>query len=112
VGYKVAKKTLFRKVLGESKIDGKVPELKGELAIAFGGDPMAPSRKIYEFQKKLEGKVSIIGGIFDGAYKNMEEMVNIASIPSIEVLRGMFVNIINSPIQRFAVALNQIASKK
>lgn len=112
VGYKVAKKTLFKRVLQESKIEGQIPELKGELALAYGEDLLAPSRSIYEFQKKLDGKVSIIGGVFDGAYKSMQEMIEIASIPSLQTLRGMFVNIINSPIQRFAISLGEIAKTK
>ena len=39
-------------------------------------------------------------------------MIEIASIPSLHVLRGMFVNAINSPIQGLVVALNGIADKK
>ena len=112
VGYKVAKKTLIRRALDQEKIEGERPEFPGELAIAYSQDALAPARGIYEFQKKLEGKVNIIGGIFAGKYMNKEEMVSIASIPSIQVLRGMFVNIVNSPIQRFAIALDQIAKIK
>ena len=112
VGYVVAKKSLFKKVLGGLDIKGNMPALDGELAVTFGEDSIAPARSIYDFQKKLDGKVSIIGGIFDGEYKSQEEMLGIASIPSLSVLRGMFVNIINSPIQRFAVALGQIAERK
>lgn len=121
VGYVVAKKSLFKKVLESSKIKGEVPALTGELALAYlsaeasasaDGDMLAPARSIYDFQKKLDGKVSIIGGIFDGEYKSQAEMLSIASIPSLDVLRGMLVNVINSPIQRFAIALGQIAEKK
>lgn len=112
VGYVVAKKSLFRKVLDGAKIKGIAPALNGELALVYGEDLIVPARSIFDFQKKLEGKISIIGGIFDGEYKSQEEMVSIASIPSLQVLRGMFVNIINSPIQRFAIALNAIAEKK
>jgi hypothetical protein len=39
-------------------------------------------------------------------------MKAIATIPPVPVLRGMFVNVINSPIQRMAIALGQIAAKK
>ena len=66
----------------------------------------------YMISKKLEGKVSIVGGIFENQFKSLQEMMNIATIPSLQVLRGMFVNVINSPIQRFAVALGQIAEKR
>ncbi|NLE07293.1 MAG: 50S ribosomal protein L10 [Parcubacteria group bacterium] len=112
VGYLVAKKSLLRKTLESIGIKGEAPALEGELAITFGEDLLSPARGIYDFQKKLEGKVSILGGIFEGEFKSKDEMVSIASIPSMDVLRGMFVNIINSPIQRFAVALGQIAEKK
>lgn len=112
VGYTVAKKSLIKKVLGNSPVKGEIPSLDGELALAFGEDLLSPSREILGFQKKLDGKVGIVGGIYDGEYKTKEEMLVIASIPSIQVLRGMFVNIINSPIQRFAISLGQIAEKK
>ncbi len=122
VNYFVTKKSLFKRVLNDFSFKGDIPTLDGELAIAFLSkenlanskniDLISPARGIYEFQKKLEGKVSLIGGIFDGEYKSKEDMVSIASIPSLQVLRGMFVNIINSPIQRFAVAMGQIAEKK
>jgi ribosomal protein L10 len=39
-------------------------------------------------------------------------MMSIATIPPLQTLRGMFVNLINSPIQRFAVVLDQIALAK
>ena len=115
VGYVVAKKTLLKKVLAESGVKGEIPELAGELATAYltkEGDVLAPARAVYGFQKKMEGKISILGGIFGGEYKNKDEMISIASIPSLNVLRGMFVNIINSPIQRLAVVLGQIAERK
>lgn len=112
IGYTVAKKSLIGLALDSQKIEGERPEFEGELAIAYAEDLLAPAREIYNFQKKFEGKVSIVGGIFEGAYKSKDEMVSIALIPGLDALRGMFVNIINSPIQRFVVALGQIAEKK
>jgi len=38
--------------------------------------------------------------------------LEIAQIPSLDVLRGKFVNIINSPVRRWVIALGQIAEKK
>ena len=38
VGYVVAKKSLFRKVLDGVKIKGNAPDMKGELALAYGED--------------------------------------------------------------------------
>src|SRR3989344_8225534 len=65
VGYLVAKKTLARKALEGIKVDGKLPDMPGELAIIFGTDPIAPAREIYKFQKEYKDGVKIVGGIFD-----------------------------------------------
>ena len=89
-----------------------MPDLPGEVAIAYGTDLLAPAREVYGFQKKFKDKVSILGGVFDGSYKNQPDMMSIATIPAPEVLRGMFVNVINSQIQGFVIALDQIAQKK
>ncbi|OHA79785.1 MAG: 50S ribosomal protein L10 [Candidatus Yonathbacteria bacterium RIFCSPHIGHO2_01_FULL_44_41] len=114
VGYFVTKKTLAKRVLGDLKAKGDIPELPGELAIAYGEDLLAPARETYAFQTtpRDKGSISIMGGIFDGEYKTKEEMMAIAMIPPLQVLRGMFVNIINSPIQRFAIAMGEIANSK
>ncbi len=112
VDYVVAKKSLVRKALSDSKIEGTLPQLDGELAIAMSQDLIAPARGVYEYQKKLDGKVAILGGIFEGEYKDKEAMVSIASIPPLQVLYGQFVNLINSPLQGLVIALNAVAEKK
>jgi large subunit ribosomal protein L10 len=112
VGYKVGKKTLIKRALADKGYTGEIPELTGEVAVAYGKDALAPAREIYEFQKSSNGLVKIIGGVFEGSYKNQDEMMTIATIPPLQTLRGMFVNIINSPIQRMVIALDQIAQKK
>ena len=112
VGYLVAKKTITRKALGEQSIKGTMPEMPGELAIAYSEDLTASAREIFAASKKHDKKISIMGGIFDGEYKNKEEMLAIALIPSKQVLYGMFANLINSPIQRFAIALAEVAKTK
>ncbi len=122
VGYMVAKKTLIRRALDAAGVEGEMPEIKGELALAYGlpaaqdtaqagKDLITPAREVYSFQKQHEGALSIIGGIFDGAYMNQAQMTEIAAIPPTPVLYGQFVNLINSPVQQFAIALNQIAAK-
>lgn len=111
VGYFVAKKTLMKRAF-DGAFEGEMPELEGEIAVAYSEDAIAPAQNIKEFAGKFTDQVAIVGGVFQGVYKNREEMTEIASIPPLQTLRGMFVNVINSPIQGFAIALNQIAEKK
>jgi large subunit ribosomal protein L10 len=112
VNYFVAKKSLVKKAFGESDIAGDLPQLDGELAIAYSDDATGAAREIYSFQKKFEDKISILGGIFENKYLSKGEMEEIALIPSLDVLRGMFVNVINSPIQGFAMVTKAIADQK
>jgi hypothetical protein len=62
--------------------------------------------------KEVDNRVEIVGGVFEGKIMDKAAMMTIANIPPLQTLRGMFVNIINSPIQRFAIALSAVAAKK
>lgn len=112
VGYFVAKKSLSTIALDSKKYSGSMPELVGEFGLAYGTDLIAPARGIYEFQKKFKDQVSIVGGVFENKYMSKEEMTAIAAIPPLKTLYGMFVNVVNSPIQGLVMALDQIAKKK
>ncbi len=114
VKYMVAKKTLITRALVEQGWQGDVPELPGKTAIAWsaGDDETVAARDIYNFGKKLKGAISISGGVFAGEIVDKEKMMGIATIPPLPVLRGMFVNVINSPIQGMVIALDQVAKKK
>lgn len=113
IGYYVAKKTLLKRALSEKGYAGTLPELGGEIAIAWSsGDATAPARAIYEHGKKHKDALSIAGGVFEEAYLDAVAMTAIATIPPVPVLRGMFVNVINSPIQGLVIALDQIREKK
>lgn len=113
VRYYVAKKTLIRLALKEKGYGGEVPELPGEVAVAWTTDDItAPARGVYDLGKKLKGAIALIGGVFEGVFADAKKMISIATIPTMPVLRGMFVNIINSPIQRFAIALGEVSKTK
>lgn len=114
VRYYVAKKTLIRLALAHKGYEGEIPELPGEVAVAWTteSDTTAPARGVYDLGKKLKGAITLVGGVFEGAFADAQKMIGIATIPPMPVLRGMFANIINSPIQRFAISLAEVAKLK
>ncbi|HEY4478571.1 MAG TPA: 50S ribosomal protein L10, partial [Candidatus Paceibacterota bacterium] len=116
IGFFVAKKTLTEKAISNGqnskKISGDMPELAGELGLVYGKDLIAPAREIFSFQTKLKNSISILGGIFDNRFMSKQEMMDIALIPEEKTLRAMFVNVINSPIQGFVMALSEISKKR
>lgn len=112
VGYKVIKKTLMKRVLTARGVTGDMPDIAGEVGVAFGSDAIAPARGVFEFSKTHKDQVAILGGVFEGKYVNASEMLAIATIPPLNVLYGQFVGLLASPMRSFVVALDQIAQKK
>jgi len=117
LGYTVAKKSLIRRALNTLGHDHASVPLEGEVAIAYNtsetDDPTLAARRVHAFGLEFGAdKFMILGGIFEGTFMDGASMREIATIPPIPVLRGMFVNVINSPIQGLVVALNQIAEAK
>ena len=111
VGYKVSRKTLLARAL-VGKAEGEVPELGGEVAIAFSKDATSSSREVYNFQKTHKGMLNILGGIFEGKFVNATYMMELATLPTKEVLLGKLAWLFNSPVQRLVIAMNEVAKKK
>lgn len=111
VSYKVSRKTLLKRVLN-GVATGEMPALTGEVAIAYSADQIAPSREVFNFQKTHKGVLSILGGIFDGKFVDGAYMTEIATIPTREVLLSKVAFLLQSPMQRLAIAVNEVAKTK
>ena len=111
VNYKVGRKTLLRRAFA-GRAEGEMPELPGEVAIAYGEDEMAPAREVYNFGKSRDGILKILGGIFEGKFVGAEKMREIATIPSREVLLSKLAFLLQSPMQRLAIAVSEVAKGK
>lgn len=112
VGYMVAKKSLLNLALKAAGYKGEAPELQGEIALAYGEDELAAPRELAVYVKKFGEHLAFAGGVFGGKFVGKEEITSIAAIPGMETLRAMFAQVINSPRQRFAVVLSEVAKKK
>ena len=114
VGYKVSRETLLARAL-QGKAEGEMPELAGEVAIAYSKDEIASPREIYNFQKAHKSKgvaLNILGGIFEGKFIDAVKMMELAMIPSREVLLSKLTFLLKSPMQRLALAVSEVAKKK
>ena len=111
VNYSVSRKTLLKRALA-GKAEGELPELTGEVAMAYGIDEIAPAREVYNFQKTNKDMLKILGGIFEGKFVDAEKMMEIATIPGREVLISKLAFLFKSPMQRLAIGLSEVAKKK
>ena len=112
IGYYVSKKTLLKRALATKGVTGDMPELAGQIAMAYGTDLLAPAREVYAFAKTHKENISIVGGVFEGRYMDKAEMEKVATIPSREVLLSQIAYLLKSPMQRLAIAVSAVAGTK
>ena len=110
--YTVVKKSLWNRAVDTVGIKGEAPNIGEELAVVYGEDLLSPARISYEFSKAHKESFAILGGIFDGSFKNATEMLSIATIPPREVLLSQLAYLLKSPMTQLAVGLNEVAKKK
>ncbi|MFH1910331.1 MAG: 50S ribosomal protein L10 [bacterium] len=103
--YRVAKKTLVKKVLKDSGYSGNLPELGGELAVVFGnGEITLPAKSLLKFGKN-HPEIGMLGGVLNSVFLSKEEMLQLAKLPTRDVLLGQFVQVINAPRQQMVGVL-------
>lgn len=82
------------------------------MAVIAGEDLLAPARIANDFAKEHKANFAILGGIFDGSFKDQASMMEIATIPSREVLISQIAFLFKSPMQRLAIGINEVAKTK
>ena len=113
VDYAVVKNTLLRFAVdnvGMNELDGL---LNGTTALAVcHDDPVAPARVINDFAKKLNDRFEIKGGFMDGKVMPLSEVMALAAIPPLPVLRAQVLGTMLAPISGLACVLKQIAEQQ
>ncbi len=108
--YQVVKKSLLRLALNKGGYAGEMPELAGEVAIAWGADAVAAAREVYLFGKTREGKATLVGGVLEGRYLSAIESIALAKIPSRIELYGKLVRTLHAVPSSFVRTLDAIPS--
>ena len=108
--FKVTKNRLTKLALEQTQFKDIADLFTGPTAIAFSDDPVAPAKVAVSFEKKLE-KFKIIGGGYDGEKIDLEKINFLATLPSIDELRGKIIGLISAPAQNIALIVKEPASQ-
>lgn len=98
----------MKRAFAEAGIVGDLPNMDGQVALAFGTDSVAPAKSIAEAEKKHKNMIYILGGILEGKFLSKSEMIVLSKIPGREVLLSQLLNVMNAPIQGFVGTLNAV----
>ncbi|MGB0749617.1 MAG: 50S ribosomal protein L10 [Magnetospiraceae bacterium] len=109
-GFKVTKNRLTRLALEGTKFEGIADLLKGPTAIAFAEDPVAPAKVAVDFAKGND-KFVILGGGFGEQILDPDGVKALATMPSIDELRGKIVGLLQAPATKVAGVLQAPAGQ-
>jgi len=98
--YKVAKHTLTKLAVGETRYASLVALLEGPRSLVFGfDDPIAVTKAVVAFADQNK-QLEIDGGAVEGQLIHRDQVKALASMPSLDVLRASVVRQAMSPGSR------------
>ena len=102
--YAVLKNTLFKVALQDSDQPLEIQDVEGPTAIIyFEEDPTAPAKLIKEIQKETK-LLDAKSGVYEGEFLTEEKVMQLAEIPTREVLLSQLVGTLNAPLTGFMSA--------
>jgi large subunit ribosomal protein L10 len=109
--YRVAKNTLLRLACEGTAIEAIREQFQGPTAIAISfGDPAGLAKTLVDYAKDHE-TFEIRGGVVDGKTLDTAEVGKLATLPSLEQLRGKLVGLLQAPATKIAGVLQAPAGQ-
>ncbi|KQO69105.1 50S ribosomal protein L10 [Methylobacterium sp. Leaf89] len=107
---KVTKNRLANIALDGTDVASIKPLLKGPTLLAYSSDPVAAAKVAVDFAK-VNDKLVILGGAMGTTALNPDGVKALASLPSLDELRGKIVGLIQAPATKVAQVVNAPAAK-
>ncbi|MCL2634821.1 MAG: 50S ribosomal protein L10 [Oscillospiraceae bacterium] len=112
VDYFVVKNSLLSRAFEKAELGELNVHLTGETALALSKeDIIAAPKLVYGQVEASKGAYSIKAGFIEGKAVNAAVITEYAQLPSKEVLVAKLLFVLQSPVQRLAIAINEIAKK-
>jgi large subunit ribosomal protein L10 len=99
--YKVTKNRLAKIAIVDTDYAGIDEMLVGPVGLATSADPVAAAKVAIEFAKTND-KLEIVGGAMGAQLLDAEGIKALASMPSLDELRGKLIGLIQAPAQKLA----------
>ena len=108
--YQVAKNRLAKIALKDTDYAGIEEYLNGPTALAYSEDPVAAAKAVVEFAKTND-RIEVVGGSMGSQVLDEAGVRSLASMPSLDELRGKLVGLVNAPATKIAQVVNAPANK-
>jgi large subunit ribosomal protein L10 len=108
--YKVTKNRLAKIAVKDTDYEGISDLLTGPIALASSADPVAAAKVAVEFAKTND-KLEIVGGAMGSVMLDVNGVKALASLPSLDELRGKLVGLIQAPATKVATVIQAPAGQ-
>lgn len=108
--YKVAKNSLAKLAINDTDYAGLDELLTGPTALATSVDPVAAAKAVVEFAKTND-KLEIVGGAMGALLLTADGVKALASLPSLDQLRGTIIGLVQAPATKLAQLATAPAAK-
>jgi large subunit ribosomal protein L10 len=109
-GFKVTKNRLARLALEGTKFEGLKEMFTGPTAIAYSADPVAAAKVAVTYANSND-KLKIVGGAMGSQVLDPNGIKALATLPSLDELRGKIVGVLAAPAAKIAAVLQAPGSK-
>lgn len=107
--FKVTKNRLAKLALNDTDYTGIEDLLTGPIGLAWSADPVAAAKAAVDFAKTND-KLEIVGGSMGATVLDEAGIKALASMPSLDELRGKIVGLVNAPATKIVRTINEPAS--
>ncbi len=108
---RVLKNTLARTAVKGGSFEVAGTQMVGPLIYSFSADAVAAAKIINDFAKTND-KLVIKAGAYNGKLLSKDQVIQLANVPSKDVLLAQLCGLLNSPISRFARVLGAVSEQK
>ena len=108
---RVTKNRIARLAVKDTKFEGLADLFKGPVAMAYANDPIAACKACVEFAKNNE-KLVIVGGDLSDKALTLDEIKELAAIPSMDELRAKLVGLLQAPAAKLARVTKAYSEKE
>lgn len=100
-GFRVTKNRLAKRALEGTAFTSLAPLFTGPTAVAFSHDPVAAAKAAVAFANRND-KLTIVGGGLAGQTLDAAGVKALATLPSLDELRGKIIGLIQAPATKLA----------
>ena len=108
---RVTKNRIARLALKDTKFEGLADLFKGPVVMAYASDPIAACKACVQFAKENE-KLVIVGGALSDKMLTLNEIKDLASIPSMDELRAKLIGLLQAPASKVARVCKAYSEKE